>query len=78
MFFDNELFFSGHTGIPFLYFLICRSPSWGRYLYLACSIAMGVCVLLTHNHYAIDVLGAYFMTYSIHALSRRLLHRLDS
>jgi len=77
MFFDNELFFSGHTGTPFLYFLICRKPWWGKYIYLACSIAMATCVLITHNHYTIDVMGAYFITYSIYAMSRRLLQRLD-
>lgn len=74
--FDNEFFFSGHTAMPYLYFLFCPYP-WYRRLFLAGSLVMGVSVLLTRNHYVIDVLGAYFMTYAIFALSRRLLGFLD-
>lgn len=102
------LFFSGHTGLPFLGYLIFKRPvaykmlfwpmvfisliyllSWPRYtwwlvlvlasfwilivirwnkffslsaLFLLWSFVMAVCVLVTRNHYSVDVLGAYFMT----------------
>lgn len=102
------LFFSGHTGLPFLGHLLFKRPvaykmlswplgfisliyvlSWPRYiwwlalvlvlfwvlivvrwnkvfslstLFLLWSFVMAVCVLVTRNHYSVDVLGAYFMT----------------
>lgn len=74
--FDSELFFSGHTGLPFLYALLAR-PGPLRAACLAFSALMGAGVLLTRNHFVIDVLGAYFMTYSIWALGRRLLARWE-
>lgn len=71
--FDHELFFSGHTGTPFLYFLLSRGPRPWRGFLLGFSILMAIGVLLTRNHYTIDVLGAYFITYAIYRLSRSLL-----
>ena len=35
---------------------------------------MGTCVLLSHNHYTVDVLGAYFVSYSIYVLAERLYY----
>ena len=72
IFSDEELFFSGHTGLPFLYYLMFRRPPGFREFCLFFSCLMAVAVLLTRNHYAIDALGAFFTTYSIHALSLRL------
>jgi hypothetical protein len=74
--FDNEFFFSGHTAVPFLYYLFSPYP-WYRRFFLAASVVMGASVLLSRNHYTIDVLGAFFMTYGIFALSRKLLGFLD-
>lgn len=75
--FDTELFFSGHTGAPFLYALLSRPGSRLRVFCLAFSALMAAGVLLTRNHFIIDVLGAYFMTYSIAALGRRALKRWE-
>ncbi len=75
--FENELFFSGHTGTPFLYFLMSRRTPWLAWPCLIFSGLMGVGVLLTRNHYAIDVVGAWFITYAVHSLGRKLLGRLD-
>ncbi len=75
-FFDSEQFFSGHTAAPYLYFLLFRSRA--RWAFLAASAVMALAVLFTHNHYTIDVLGAYFVTHSIHELGRRLFGRLDA
>lgn len=74
--FENEFFFSGHTSLPYLYFLIFQAP-WIRGAFLLDSFVMAASVLLTRNHYTIDVLGAYFMTYAIYRLSRRMLGWLD-
>ena len=41
------------------------------------SIVMAASVVLTRNHYTMDVLGAYFVTYSVYALSCWLLGWLD-
>lgn len=75
--FENEFFFSGHTALPYLYALIFWSIPWARRTFLAISILMAVSVLLTRNHYTMDILGAYFITYSVYALSRSLLRWLD-
>jgi hypothetical protein len=73
--FNNEFVFSGHTGIPFLFFLFFETPRL-KGLMLAGSIVMGVCVLLSHNHYTVDVLAAYFTSYSIYKLAEALYERL--
>lgn len=59
--FKNDLFFSGHTALPFLGFLFFKSKI--RYFFLASSIIMGVTVLLMHVHYTIDVVSAFFIAY---------------
>ncbi len=61
----NDLFFSGHTGMPFLIALIYWDKKVVRYLFLAFSGILAVAVLLGHLHYSIDVLSAYFITYTI-------------
>lgn len=71
--FQNEFVFSGHTGIPFLFYLFFDTP-WLKRIMLAGSITMAVCVLLSHNHYTVDVLAAYLVTYSIYKLSESLYY----
>jgi hypothetical protein len=39
---------------------------------------MGAGVLLTRNHFPIDVLGAYFVTYSTWVMGRGLFAGLDA
>ena len=63
--FGGDLFFSGHTGLPFLLTLIFWDNLYLRLLFLFSSFVFGVVVLLTHMHYSIDVLSAFFITYSI-------------
>ena len=67
--FGGDLFFSGHTGLPFLMSLIFWEKKILRYLFLATSILFGVIVLMGHLHYSIDVLGAFFITYTIFCMS---------
>lgn len=71
--FQNEFVFSGHTSIPFLFYLFFETKGL-RATLLSGSLVMGVCVLLSHNHYTVDVLGAYFVSYSIYILSERLYY----
>ena len=49
---------------------------WLKLLALSGSLIMGLCVLLSHNHYSVDVLGAYFVSYSIYALAENLYYGL--
>lgn len=72
--FQNEFIFSGHTAVPFLFALYFESR-WHKGVMLAGSLTMAFAVLLTHNHYTVDVLSAYFIGYSIHAASRALFLR---
>ncbi|HBL19021.1 MAG: hypothetical protein A2X36_13625 [Elusimicrobia bacterium GWA2_69_24] len=66
--FTNEFVFSGHTAIPFLFFLFFRTRGL-KALMLAGSLTMAVCVLLSRNHYTVDVLAAFLVSYSVYALS---------
>lgn len=68
----GDYFFSGHTGAPFLMALVFWREIRLRLLFLAWSVFFAVIVLLGHLHYSIDVLSAYFITYSIYALTIKL------
>jgi hypothetical protein len=68
--FSNDLFFSGHTGLPFFGFLVFRNNKLLRYFMLASSIVLGVTVLLMHVHYTIDVLSAFFIAYGTYKFGR--------
>lgn len=73
--FGGDLFFSGHTGIPFLLALIFWQNKKLRYFFLAYSLFMGTIVLLGHYHYSIDVLAAFFITYSIYHIALYLFKK---
>lgn len=75
--FDQELFFSGHTGVPFLYFLLCRKDKPVATACLAVTVLNAAGVLLTRNHYSLDVLGAFFIVPTIAAITRGVFGRLD-
>lgn len=65
----DSMFFSGHTGAPFLMALMFWQNRALRYIFLAWSAFFGVVVLLGHLHYTIDVLAAFFITYGIYHLA---------
>ena len=68
----GDLFFSGHTGLPFLLALIFWDVQKLRVAFVLSSILFGVVVLLGHLHYSIDVLAAFFITYTIHDMAEFL------
>ncbi|MBI3633526.1 MAG: hypothetical protein HY226_04510 [Candidatus Vogelbacteria bacterium] len=70
--FGPDLFFSGHTGIPFLMALIFWDEFWTRITFIVMSVVFGVVVLLGHLHYTIDVASAFFITYTIFHISMKL------
>lgn len=76
-FYLNDLFFSGHTGVPYLAALIFWKQKIIRYSMLLASVIMGATVLLMHVHYSIDVFAAYFITYSIYIVSDKVFNQLN-
>lgn len=68
--FGGDLFFSGHTGLPFLFALMFWENKYLRLFFLICSVVFGVSVLLGHLHYSIDVFSAFFITFGIFHLAK--------
>lgn len=73
--FGADLFFSGHTGLPFLLALIFWDTPRLRYIFIGTSIMFAAVVLLGHLHYSIDVLSAYFITFTIHHIAEKLFKK---
>jgi len=70
----NDMFFSGHTGMPFLSALIFWENKPLRYIFLFASLMFGTSMILGHLHYSIDVAAAFFITHSIYRIGRRLFY----
>lgn len=70
--FGGDLFFSGHTGLPFLLALIYWDNKYLRVLFTLTSIFFAIVVLLAHLHYSIDVFAAFFITYTIYHIAMRI------
>ncbi|MES2023519.1 MAG: phosphatase PAP2-related protein [Patescibacteria group bacterium] len=75
IFTGNDLFFSGHTGVPFLLALIFWEHKILRIVFLCFSGIFAVVVLLGHLHYSIDVLAAFFISYSIYEISNKFFKK---
>ncbi len=73
--FGGDLFFSGHTGLPFLMALVFWENPLLRYFFIVSSLIFGSVVLLTHLHYSIDVLSAFFITYTIFHIAEFLFKK---
>lgn len=71
----GDLFFSAHTGLPFLLALIFWKHWLPRVSLIITSVFFGVIVLMGHYHYTIDVVAAFFITYSIYKMSVYLFKR---
>ncbi|MDO8508599.1 MAG: phosphatase PAP2-related protein [Nanoarchaeota archaeon] len=74
--FQNDLFFSGHTAVPFLGFLLFKNDKI-RYIFLIASFVLAFTVLMMHQHYSIDVISAYFITYGTYKLGKFLFKNLE-
>jgi hypothetical protein len=73
--FGSDLFFSGHTGVPFLMALIFWGKPYLRGFFIASSLFFASVVLLGHLHYSIDVLSAFFITYTIYHMAEKLFKK---
>lgn len=68
----GDLFFSSHTGLPFLMALVFWKDLPVRIFCLGSAVFFAVVVLLGHLHYSIDVASAFFITYTIYHIAERL------
>lgn len=65
---EKDLFFSGHAATTFLLWLYLRHrPRLGPAA-LAAHLLVVASVMLSHLHYAIDVVGAWAVTFALYAL----------
>ena len=72
IFFMNDMFFSGHTGLPFLGYLILRKENKTlSYFFLISSMVLGISSLLMHRHYSIDVFAAFFIVYGVYKIGNK-------
>jgi hypothetical protein len=71
----NDMFFSGHTGMPFLLALTFWDHKFVRAVMLAASAILGSAMLLGHLHYSIDVFSAFFITYTIYEINKKLFQK---
>jgi hypothetical protein len=65
-----DLFFSGHTAIPYMLALIFWRAPRLRVFFMACSVIAALAVLFGHLHYTIDVFAAYFITHGVYQIAR--------
>src|SRR3989344_1964466 len=70
-----DLFFSGHTGLPFLMALLFWENKHLRWIFLFCSIVAAIAVILGHLHYTIDVFSAFFIAYGICHLAKKFFRK---
>jgi len=71
----DDLFFSAHTGLPFLLTLIFWNEKYLKYFFLFSALIGGTAVLLGHLHYSIDVFSAVFITFGVFQISKWLFNR---
>jgi hypothetical protein len=74
--FRNDLFFSAHTAVPFLGYLLFRKERIGKF-FLGATIVLASTVLLMHVHYSIDVFAALFITFSTYRFGEWLFRRIN-
>jgi hypothetical protein len=70
----KDLFFSGHTSTLFLLFLTAQGKGL-RMVFLFCTVAVGIAVLLQHVHWTVDVLVAPFVAYTCFRIVSMLARR---
>lgn len=73
--FGADLFFSGHTGLPFLIALIFWDNKKLRVSFIILSVLLGGVSLMGHLHYSIDIFAAYFITYGIYGIAAQIFEK---
>lgn len=73
--FTGDLFFSAHTGLPFLMALIFWKDPLLRWMFIITTLFFGAIVLMGHYHYSIDVFAAFFITFGIYTLAKKIFRK---
>ncbi len=73
--FGGDLFFSGHTGLPFLIALVFWDNLFFRRSFILLSLIFGTVALMGHLHYSIDVFAAFFITYAIYGIAEQIFKK---
>ncbi len=68
----KDLFFSGHTGYIFLSVFVFWNIKLLRYFFIVLSVVIGSTTLFMHDHYSIDVLAAFPITFCVYYVSKEL------
>jgi divalent metal cation (Fe/Co/Zn/Cd) transporter len=71
----DDLFFSGHTGLPFLLAWIFWDKKYFRYFFIFCTLVGATAVILGHLHYSIDVFSALFISFGIFHIAKKLFYK---
>lgn len=71
----DDLFFSAHTGFPFLMAVIFWENKFLRYVFLLITLVGGGSVLLGHLHYSIDVFSALFISFGIFHIAKEAFRK---
>lgn len=71
----NDLFFSAHTGLPFLLAFIFWNQKYLRYFFFFSSAVGGIAMLLGHLHYSIDVFSALFISFGIFHICKHIFSK---
>ncbi len=71
----RDLFFSGHTAIMFIFFLIAEKKPI-KLFFLIGTIIIAALVLVQHVHYSVDVFVAFFVSYCSYVISNKLTQNL--
>lgn len=76
MVFRNDLFFSGHTAVTFLGYLLFRKDKFFGKFFLIATIVMAATALLVHAHYSIDVFAALFIAYGSYKIGELVFKKI--
>lgn len=71
VFIKKDLFYSGHTATQFLMFLTLKGKT-EKIITGITTILISILVLVQHVHYTVDVVAAYFFTYLIYLIGKKI------